>query len=431
MKRGYILTLISLVTSSLFAQSPIIDEWIFNSTSKTSSYWENIGPNSYTFNTSNTLADVLTVCFDVDTVWIESEGMTNDMGQFSNPGAPSGQGYAFKFPRNPVAGSGNDAVPEANSIGVLLNGIPIYGLSDGKSYSSATQLTSPMGDGLWVGEAYYTEGMTLDTAFAAHPQQTGAYHSHATPFRLYDDPGSVHSPIVGFADDGFPVYGPFGYTSSMDSTSGLSRMVSGYELRNITTRDTLPGGIVSTPAGPAVTSGGNFDIGTFVQDYEYLGIGTLDEHNGRLCVTPEYPNGTYAYFVTVDAVGTPIFPYYIGTTYYGTPASANNGGKATVPTSGVQCLPLSTGIRTSDFVSNELEVFPNPSNRFISIAMPEGVEDKFDLRIIDNTGKLVYSKNMIDSNDMTLIDLDHLSSGLYMVRIIGYNQLFTSKFIKE
>ncbi|MBU6180830.1 MAG: YHYH protein, partial [Verrucomicrobia bacterium] len=44
--------------------------------------------------------------------------------------------------------------------------------------------------------------------------------------------------------------------------------------------------------------GGRHD-GAFVQDYECVaGSGDLDECNGRFCLTPEFPEGTYAYFLT-------------------------------------------------------------------------------------------------------------------------------------
>jgi hypothetical protein len=49
----------------------------------------------------------------------------------------------------------------------------------------------------------------------------------------------------------------------------------------------------------------------------------LDEYNGRWCVTPEFPNGTYAYFVAIAADGTPVFPYNIGRGYYGSPAGGS------------------------------------------------------------------------------------------------------------
>src|SRR5688500_12531284 len=48
--------------------------------------------------------------------------------------------------------------------------------------------------------------------------------------------------------------------------------------------------------------------GTFVEDYEYVaGHGDLDECNGRFGVTPEYPDGTYHYFVTENF---PFIPRY-------------------------------------------------------------------------------------------------------------------------
>jgi len=61
-------------------------------------------------------------------------------------------------------------------------------------------------------------------------------------------------------------------------------------------------------------------IGDLVQDYIWdTTVGTLDEHNGKFAVTPEYPNGTYAYFLTENASGVPTYPYAIGPTMYGTP----------------------------------------------------------------------------------------------------------------
>ena len=58
----------------------------------------------------------------------------------------------------------------------------------------------------------------------------------------------------------------------------------------------------------------------------------LDQYNGRFTVTPDYPSGTYAYFVTLDASGSAIYPYIIGPQYYGVVATDNLGaGNITVP----------------------------------------------------------------------------------------------------
>ena len=60
----------------------------------------------------------------------------------------------------------------------------------------------------------------------------------------------------------------------------------------------------------------------------------LDENNGRFGITPEYPEGTYAYFATVDSTQAassgpfanykqPAFPYLIGANYHSTPNTFN------------------------------------------------------------------------------------------------------------
>jgi hypothetical protein len=125
-----------------------------------------------------------------------------------------------------------------------------------------------------------------------------------------------HSKIMGICFDGYPMYGSYGYVSPYDSTSGTTLMVSSYatkkepfEGRGYNYTDTFNymsnGSLVSTTV----------DAGVFVDDYEYVeGLDTLDTHNGRYCVTPEYPNGTYAYFMTVNSEGESVFPYCIGLT---------------------------------------------------------------------------------------------------------------------
>ena len=45
-----------------------------------------------------------------------------------------------------------------------------------------------------------------------HPEQRGVYHYHKYPVCLkspFHDDGKLHSPVIGFAFDGFPVYGPY------------------------------------------------------------------------------------------------------------------------------------------------------------------------------------------------------------------------------
>ena len=203
------------------------------------------------------------------------------------------------------------------------------------------------GDGVWRRDAMYGESASFDPC-NAHQPGSGEYHYHVDPvclrFQLGDNitgtnvgtatasykesTGTLaHSPILGWSYDGYPVYGPYGYASAMNAGSGVRRMVSGFTLRNITVRQTLPQWaataqgtsttLTSSQYGPAVSAA--YPLGRYVEDYDFsASTGDLDQYNGRFCVTPEFPNGTYAYFVTIKADGTPAFPYYLSAQYYGT-----------------------------------------------------------------------------------------------------------------
>ena len=128
-----------------------------------------------------------------------------------------------------------------------------------------------------------------------------------------------HSPIIGWAYDGNPIYGPYGY--SKKSGGAVSQMKSGYILQILESRPSL----------------NYFAEGFFIEDYAYIASNdetVLDENNGRFCVTPEFPNGTYAYFATVspnsvESVGPfkgfkkPEFPYLIGKSYHSKPNKFN------------------------------------------------------------------------------------------------------------
>jgi hypothetical protein len=191
------------------------------------------------------------------------------------------------------------------------------------------------GDGVWNRDAIVGELTGFDCS-KGHPAM-GNYHHHQNPsaFKLdlsvkstvcnlynsdalYTLDSTIHSPLIGFTYDGFPIYGAYAY-KNVDGTGGITRMKSSYSLRNITTRTTYSTGATVT-SGPAVST--TYPLGYFREDYQYNTTSTatpdyLDEHNGRFCITPEYPNGIYCYFATVDANWNSAYPYIVGPTFYG------------------------------------------------------------------------------------------------------------------
>ena len=129
----------------------------------------------------------------------------------------------------------------------------------------------------------------------------------------FNDPNQItgHSPIIGWAYDGNPIYGPYGYEDPSDSNSQIKILDTSYVL------DTS--NVINRPT--------SFTNGFFVEDFRFNDSGDLDSNNGRYCKTPDYPDGVYAYFVGVatGAQGNldPKFPYFIGDTYRSTPISDN------------------------------------------------------------------------------------------------------------
>ena len=118
----------------------------------------------------------------------------------------------------------------------------------------------------------------------------------------FDKP-TKHSSIIGWAYDGNPIYGPFGYSDPENISSNIVLLKPSYN-KDLTKVENRPTG---------------FDAGFFIDDYTFDNSGDLDIHNGRFCKTPDFPNGIYAYFATVEKntngkiVG--LYPYFIGKTF--------------------------------------------------------------------------------------------------------------------
>ena len=142
------------------------------------------------------------------------------------------------------------------------------------------------------------------------------YGTYDLEYENAEEVSDNHSPIIGFAYDGNPIYGPYGF-ANIDG-GAIRRMVPGYELN------------ATRQIGPSV---GDWELGSFTNDYTFTNKGDLDKYNGRFCKTPDYPEGTYAYFATIDSSSqqdatfdkyfTPIFPYAVGESFKSKPDSFN------------------------------------------------------------------------------------------------------------
>jgi len=336
-----------------------------------------------------------------DLIYITASGIPDHPTNWNDPLRPdlrtsspriTHQNMSWNIPNTvvvPIA-TEKESVPHG-PVGVFRNGVALYSSKAISSYSDQD---------VWHYNTMHIDSARTDTGYGpsgtsatlnrffwsfrdehgAGVSPSGQYHYYTNPTSIYNDNLQQHSPLLGYAFDGVPIYGPRVYASKHYVGDGTTTAFAGpvepdYSLiddsfikvtidgvvQEETTNFTFTGAtdakseitFVSAPAadseilftvtitvhrvqssyrlktgtrtaiGSETNPGGTYD-GTFYEDYEYVaGLGHLDEFNGRFAHTPEYPKGVYAYYVTVDDVNNPVFPYVLGTKYYGKPETAN------------------------------------------------------------------------------------------------------------
>ena len=210
--------------------------------------------------------EVNAVC-NGDSVVVNSNGIPDFPYIVTSPGIPNAMELEYTIPVTPVAADAVTAIPALGAIGVAVNGIPIYGATEGTG-----------GDVFSLGGGF--------TECGGHNGPTG-YHYHTFDVtgsdvcRFSEAEASAEPQLFGYAFDGYPIYsGNFQYTSSWSLTD------------------------------PSLFATDTFSAHSYSE-----GAGDLDQCNGRFD-----ENGNYAYYTTED------FPYTLGC-YNGVVEIAGGGGR--------------------------------------------------------------------------------------------------------
>lgn len=165
------------------------------------------------------IADNVTVEFSGDSMIIHTRGLPNHptgrfpqagFGPESNPNYIQEHDNAYYIPLNPkvnprhiftAADNSNHALP-MGPIGIAVNGVVFFNPFDANSQDASNIMDRCCG----------------------HPAPDNTYHYHKYPICInspWADDGKGHSPLIGWAFDGFPIYGPF------ESDGVLARDVTG------------------------------------------------------------------------------------------------------------------------------------------------------------------------------------------------------------
>ena len=217
------------------------------------------------------------------------------------PNRVRNQNYVFEMPDKPNFAPTKTPLSLDYYNAILLNGAVVDLLSDGccceeygiegcgNGITGCSEISNP-----WRKDPMSPKAGFKPDSHHAHAQEDGTYHYHGPPVALYDTSGKKESPVIGFAADGFPIYGPF-----INDHGTIRKVRSSYVLiKGKRPADSCP---KDTP----------YD-GIFIQDYVYDPVhsgGDLDECNGMV------RNGHYGYYVTYT------YPYMIKF-FKGTPDSS-------------------------------------------------------------------------------------------------------------
>ena len=229
----------------------------------------------------------------------------------TTPNPLEAQNHSWTVPLSPTLSDSTTEIPLLGTVAFAINGIPVYGPNEGP-------MPDPFGDPVANDVADESQGHTGGNA---------DYHYHMFVERTFsDDDGDGvpdlydvepleeaggPSPILGFALDGFPIYGPRGcldaactdiavFQSSWETTnyeagsvgcrlgSACARLMSMFARTRLST-------VLSQRPVSSKTTRDNHEYRA--QD----GENWLDECNGRIG-----PDGTYRYHATNT------FPYILG-----------------------------------------------------------------------------------------------------------------------
>lgn len=260
-------------------------------------------------------------------------------------GNPTDQSDVFvdvKITLNPMPeASSSGCFMAMGAVGYMVNGVALYSVVDGLSYNSLS---------IWHNNAPAFEVYDMDVC-SGHAAM-GQYHHHTYSIclaeRLNDD-GLGHSPVFGFAVDGYPIYGPWQSSGVLATPcwktrnyDGVATLAGGFgcggaagERSCKVDNEFNPSGVTplaTASYGPSTSqtvysqSGNSFSAksGMYYEDYYYdascykhegaTSDATLDAHNGH-----DHDSYGYHYHLTVADTSTmsPVFPYGPGPQFFG------------------------------------------------------------------------------------------------------------------
>jgi polyisoprenoid-binding protein YceI len=299
------LSLLNKTSLPEFSQQEIQNN---NSNALYTNAWLCTGDKEERFDDLSTSSEEMWKCFveiemTDDSVIVTSTGIPNHDFESKLGCCAEENDYQWIIPTSPKFSEKIIMAPDRGAIAITVTGVPIFGPEEG-----------PGGDAVALHFDYFEEDRQEIQLGLCGGHSAGSYfHYHFDANCLHWHPEGEgldwedwdytknldpdeHSPVIGFAFDGFPIYGPYGW----DSYKNVIEITSSYRLKK------------------------GADGYNGIDDWEFVeGLGDTDECNGLSSSTPEVPDGIYHYVSTIrngnDQIG---FPYFL-LCYHGIPNESN------------------------------------------------------------------------------------------------------------
>ncbi len=294
------------ITDAIFTNTnPLCNQYLGTYTSKVTDVIRNME-----FSGETTITEGNGTCI-ITTREIPNHNFNDGNGFANDTSVQSGEYTVSQFPQQANTPT---ALSLSTSNAIFLNGVLVDLLAaacyDTGNEPIGREKIGCNGNGVNANHPWRYDPMSPLNQFGtdshnAHTQPDGTYHYHGDPNAMYDAQclaSQTVSPVIGFAADGFPIYGP---CFNDGDTVRVAR--SSYQLK-AGARQAVDD--FTTPeAGVGLIQSNNYD-GQFIGDWEYSeGAGDLDACNGMTV------NGNYGYYLTDQ------YPWVIGC-FTGTPHSS-------------------------------------------------------------------------------------------------------------
>ena len=345
----YLFLLFCLSYSFLIAQTnPIITSWLIK-------------------DSSNKSSDIKSIYFSQDLVYVEKISQKSPEKSW------------YTFPLNSDTSNHNKASSNQSYRGMMING---------------SLISSIISENNWITDSKFKNDYNKNYIIKINQD------SILINGLLINLSNKNHSSIIGFANDGFPIYGPFGFYNK-NGTGEIVRMKSGFQLKSYQKRKDSKRVI------------------TYFSAYEFKSSAFpdfLDEHNGRFCITPEYPEGTYCYFLTTDSLSNPVYPFLTGPTFFGSPLSKIVD---TIDEPYIKYANVKKQLNQSKKDEKlPFTIFFAEKSELIIIQSNGMINEDIKLQLYDASGSFLKETTLYQGSTIGYFDAQTLYNGEYTIKII-------------